>query len=206
MREAAGRWRLNLVVAPSRGGSGIRRLFAGTLVERLVRSIDVPVLVTRQRVGAEKEGEAGVHRIAAGVRLAGDPEDGLLQCASRIAGDFQAWLHVIHILESPPDMLECGSYESNQRLAMESLGQDLMHAARENRVDPALVISTVLTGTPGEAFTRYIREAGIDLAVVGVRRIGKFRKNVIGSTTEYLLRYSPGMVLTVPVDAMGEIP
>lgn len=203
LREAAGRYRLDLIVAPSTGGSGIRRLFAGTLVERLVRSIDVPVLITRPNLAEKWNGQVLIGRMAAGVRLDRDSENGLLRCASRIAGDFQAWLHVVHILEFPPD-LECGPYERNQRVAMEDLAQKMMRTAGKNRMDSARMVTRVLTGTPGEVIHRYIQETGIDLVVVGVRQIGKFRKNVIGSTTEYLLRYAPGMVLTVPVDRQGD--
>jgi nucleotide-binding universal stress UspA family protein len=53
-------------------------------------------------------------------------------------------------------------------------------------------------GPAPEILPDYIREVQADLAVVGVQARRRFKKFIVGSTTEAVLRHAPCAILTVP--------
>jgi nucleotide-binding universal stress UspA family protein len=190
--------RVDMIIAPSRGISGLKRLFTGTIVERLVRQINCPVLVTRPKTRTKQITEPCPHHIVAGISMGGQP--GIVSCSAMAARMFDAHLHLVHILEAPPD-IENEPYEIAQHHLQTDLLDDLMALAHTANMPSDRVTAAVLTGTPGELIDTYAAGIQADLIVVGVHQTGVLKKMLIGSTTEALLRHSPCCILTLPVDS-----
>jgi nucleotide-binding universal stress UspA family protein len=190
---------VDLVIAPSRGISGFKRLYTGTIVERLVRRINCPVLIVRPPKKIPKSPEICLQQVVAGITSDGQSKD-IICCAARISRYFDAHLHLVHIVEAPPD-IENEPYEIAQQHLQTSISQDLLAAALTVNMQPDRVTTAVLTGTPGEVIDAYAAGIHAEMIVVGVRRTGILKKTLIGSTTEALLRHSPCCILTLPVEA-----
>jgi len=190
-----------LVVSASHGISGFRRLFIGTVVERLTRKLARPMLVV-------KPSEKGNHADPKAFRTAVISCDGYGHW-QRLAGllellqtDIGAAIHLVHTLEDPPaDVLEDengATYGRVQQNQIEKLDHNLREQGRRQFSHAAAIGVTVQPGVPQEMALRVCRERSSDLIVVGVRHSAKVGRWLSGSTTETLLRHSPCCVLTVP--------
>ncbi len=195
VRLATGR-RIDMIIAPSKGISGLKRLFTGTIVERLVRRINCPVLVTRPNTRTKQITTPCPQRVVAGISP--DCQPGIVFQAALAARLFDAHLHLIHIVEAPPD-IENEPYEIAQHHLQTSISHDLLALAQTANMQSDRVTAAVLTGTPGEVIDTYAAGIQAGLIVVGVRRTGVLKKTLIGSTTEALLRHSPCCILTLPL-------
>jgi nucleotide-binding universal stress UspA family protein len=195
----------DLVVAASYGLSGLKRFLLGTVVESLARALDRPLLVLRPAVYPEPRAiPAAPHPRR--ILLCCDPTPAASRLISHglsFASRFDAQLHLVNILESPAEVDGCEtdgrSYGEIQQSLLERTRrriEGLVPQSMRSRVD--LVVS-VLAAEPGDGLLDYARDSEMDLVIVGVRRRGRWRKILIGSTTEVMLRRSPCNVLTVPL-------
>jgi nucleotide-binding universal stress UspA family protein len=192
--------RIDLVVAPSRGISAFRRLFTGTLVERLVRRVSCPVLICRPK--AQGACEPTVKRMVAGIPATDRDGPGpVMTMAVRVAGAFDADLHLVHVCLSPPDT-EQEPYSLAQAHLDQQICRQLQAAAGIAGAHHPKTRAVVLTGTPAEAIGTYAAGLRADLVVVGVRQAGTVARTLIGSTTEALLRGGPCCLLTLPANTV----
>ncbi len=63
---------------------------------------------------------------------------------------------------------------------------------------PAQVSRAVLTGVPDREIVRYARDHGADLLVVGTHGYGPFKRLILGSVVDRVLRQAPCAILAVP--------
>lgn len=196
---------IDLVVAASHGITGFKRVFLGTVVERLVRHVQQPVLVVR---GFNHTGKtdltkpfAGFQGVVAGCDFHLDSIPSILQAVS-FAELFQTSLHLLHVLESPinediVDSTEAPYAEVQEKLTKkmnERLAEQLPDAMRKG----VNIQTVVLTGLPAEEIIAYAKQIHAGLIVVGVRNHTRFDKIIIGSSTELILRKASCAVLAVP--------
>ena len=198
----------SLVISASHGVSGFRRLFIGTVVERLTRALNCPMLVVKPDVGNDYEGFDGFRQVVVSCdahdywhRLA--PLHPLLQTVdgSRI--------HLVHALEGPlsSQKLEAGtaSYSQTQQEQKDRLIRRLREQSQHLFGQVADRAVTVAPGDPQEMVLQVARQDAADLIVVGVRRSGKVGRWISGSTTEALLRYASCNILTIPEPDTGNL-
>ena len=193
---------IDLVVAASYGISGFKRLLMGTVVERMARMLNRPLLAMHTPKPSSTQ-ILSFKKIVVGCDLAPGSQT-VLDYAMAVASEFDSRLDVLHTIESPAqDQIvepSAGPYGDVQdRL------QNEIHRRLENLVstshpefDPAAI--EVRPGVAKECLSDFIRERQADLVVVGVRPRTPFEKILIGSTTEMVLRRAPCTVLTVPVN------
>jgi nucleotide-binding universal stress UspA family protein len=193
----------SLVVSASLGVSGFRRLFIGTVVERLTRTLARPMLVVKPGDAARDRGFEGFRSVVIGCDLHGywrrvAPLLPLLQ------PDSGSDIHLVHAMEGPraevPLEAEESPYDQVQRVHQDRIRRELADSARHlfPRVDSSCLSIDVASGVPQEMLLQAARERGAELVVVGVRPSGKVGRWIAGSTTETLLRRSPCAVLTLP--------
>ncbi len=190
-----------LVVSASHGVSGLRRFFIGTVVERMSRTMDRPMLVVKPTTGDGGNPTVGFRRVVVGC-----DGNGYWHRAARLLSLLQpepTWpIHLVHAMEGPMDMHPedppPASYAQAQRALQDHLDHQLRRQA--GRLFPAQkrLSTTVAPGDPEDMVLRVARERGADLIVVGVRPSGAMGRLISGSTTEVLLRHGPCSVLTVP--------
>ena len=196
----------SLVVSASHGVSGFRRLFIGTVVERLTRALNRPMLVVRPDAGYDPEAFDGFRHVVVSCdahnhwhRMA--TLQPLLQTVDG------ARIHLVHALEGPLENRSqdtgAASYNQTQQAQSDRLISRMRQQSRrlfEQAADHAV---TVAAGVPQEMVLQVARQEAADLIVVGVRRSGKMGRWISGSTTEALLRHASCCVMTVPESETG---
>ena len=191
----------SLVVSASHGVSGFRRLFIGTVVERLTRAVDRPMLVVKPDDGQTDQRFAGFRSAVVGCDSRGHWQR-LAPLMPLLQSDSTMRIHLVHALEAPLDNFKPSNDAAPYAQVQQALQDRLNRRLRQDgqrlfpHVDKLSVV--VSPGVPQEMVLRVAREQAADLIVVGVRRSGKVGRWISGSTTETLLRRSSCCVLTLP--------
>lgn len=184
-----------LIIMGTHGRRGLSHLLLGSVAERVVRSVDTPVLTVR--TGVELTDDWPTHVLvthdfseqsAAAVKVAGTWADAL-----------DAELTVLHVVEPVvyPELY-----------ALNVVTDDVMSKLRD-RATEALdkSVREILGSQPrntsvliGPAADTIVSEAGapsIGLVVMGTRGLSGLEHLVLGSVTEAVLRRCPAPLLTV---------
>lgn len=190
-----------LVVAASHGVSGFRRLFIGTVVERLLRALPCPLLVVKPRRDEKEKPFEGFNAI-----LVSCDEHGywhrLAPLLARLRSEQSFRVHLAHTVESPVDMVELDEKTAPYNQAQQKLQARLegVLGNQGKKFFPAAdsLSIAVAPGVPQEMILQEAEDMNSDLVVVGVRPSGKVGRWISGSTTEALLHQSPCDVLAFP--------
>jgi len=194
-----------LVVSASHGVSGFRRLFVGTVVERLTRRLERPMLVVKP---ADNEDRYRTERLRQAV-VSCDSHgywQRLGPLLEMVQGDSGARVHLVHTLEGPVAMPpqsdgDAASYSQSQQAQNLWFKRQLQQQAQQWFSHADAIDVTVEPGVPQEMVLRIAQQQAADLIVVGVHRSAVLGRWIAGSTTEALLRRAPCRVLTVPEPA-----
>lgn len=191
---------VDLVVAASHGLSGIRRVLLGTVVERLARQLEGPLLVVRVPSGRPPD-QPGFRKIVVACDLSNAPCEAL-ETATVLARRCGARLFLLNAMVLPvmADLLDPtdGPYGEVQAELERRVRGRLGKMMTAEGVDLGAARIDLRHGPAPEILPDYIREVQADLAVVGVRARRRFKKFIVGSTTEAVLRHAPCAILTVP--------
>jgi nucleotide-binding universal stress UspA family protein len=184
---------VDLAIAASHGRSGLKRVILGSVTERLMRTLPCPLWVVRSP-------ELGF-ATAATQAIDFSPDSGLaFEYGLSLAQEFQAELHLAHVVEPPlyDDLIKPS--ESGK-----TFGQKLRKTVQEKLA--AMVpeeartwcnpVTALLAGQPHEELVKYAVVNGMDLIVLGVRGHSLVETLFVGSTTDRVLRNSPCPVLSV---------
>jgi nucleotide-binding universal stress UspA family protein len=191
----------SLVVSASHGLSGFRRFFIGTVVERMTRALDCPMLVV-------KPGEGEDHGRFDGFRSAVVSCDGhgywqrMAPLMPLLQPDTASRIHMVYAMEGPIEKVmtdsDAASYSQVEQALQDRLNRQLGEQGRRMFPHAAQLSVAIAPGVPQEMVLRIASEQASDIIVVGVRCSGRVSRWISGSTTETLLRRSPCCVLTVP--------
>jgi nucleotide-binding universal stress UspA family protein len=193
---------VDLAIAASHGRSGLKRVILGSVTERLMRTLPCPLWVVRSpELGFVTAANQAVQikKILVGCDFS--PDSSLaFEYGLSLAQEFQAELHLAHVVEPPlyDDLIKPS--ESG-----EPFGQKLRKTVQEKLA--AMVpeeartwcnpVTTLLAGQPHEELVKYAVVNGLDLIVLGVRGHSLVETLFVGSTTDRVLRNSPCPVLSV---------
>jgi nucleotide-binding universal stress UspA family protein len=194
---------VDLAIAASHGRSGLKRLILGSVTERLMRTLPCPLLVVRSpEYGFVKSAEQEIQlkQIMVGHDFSSD-SDLALQYGLSLAQEFQAVLHLIHVVEPP-------SYEDLVKpasMARDKFQQDVRRRLREKLINMVpeearawcTPVATLLAGEPHDELTKYALVNSIDLIILGVRGHSLVESLFVGSTTDRVIRAAPCPVLSV---------
>lgn len=195
-REAAER-RADLIVMRSRRRP-LGAALLGSTAETICRTAPCSVLVThpleREWVGFSA-GDIDLRRVLVAHDFS-DRSELALQYGTSLAGEFNAELHLLHILREPerdaPELAwVAGTSQGLYHTAMRRL-----HDAASCEVDlPCEVKPVVLTGKPYERILSYAGENEIDLICMGSDGLDRGQHALFGSNVDRVLRQSPCPVL-----------
>lgn len=188
----------SLVISASHGISPLRRLFIGTVVERLTRALSRPMLVVKP--GSDDHGR-GFGSVVVSCDSHGHWQR-LAPLLVPLQPDADSQVHLVHALEHPAvqtvgDPADV-SYAQAQQIHQDRLKSRLVRQAQRLFPHAGHLSVTVAPGVPQEMVLGVARDRAADLIVVGVRHSGPLGRWVAGSTTEALLRQAACCVLTVP--------
>ena len=130
------------------------------------------------------------------------PSDSALEYGRTLAGQFEAALHVVHIVD---DIATKNITADGFLTIMPELQKELEDAARaqlhamlaRGSQGPQPRARVITSNTTARAIVEYAKEARIDLIVVGTQGRGGISRLLLGSVAERLVRTAPCPVLTV---------
>ncbi len=196
VREAAER-RIDLIVMRSRRRPRAAALL-GSTAEQVYRTAPCPVLVThpdeREWVGLST-GEVDLRRILVAHDFSTDSELALRYAAS-LAQEYQAELHLIHVLSRPEtDGPEIAWGPGSVEGAYHQAARRLQYAVSAEAHLWLKLTHTVRWGKPYQEVLAYAREHEVDLICMGANGRNFSMGALFGSNVDRVLRQAPCPVL-----------
>jgi nucleotide-binding universal stress UspA family protein len=188
-----------VIVMSSRGATGIRKLFLGSITERVLRATNVPVLVTPPGTAGPAtldDVRKTVRRILVPVDLSDVMEHPVLT-AREIGEILSAQLIVAHVIEPVRAMVPGHVYAANvdgeRRSRAEQRLQELVDALPATpRLEPL-----VMFGDPAEEIAKIAGDRQAALIVMGLHASAVSGARM-GSVTYRVLSVTHGLVLALP--------
>jgi nucleotide-binding universal stress UspA family protein len=179
---------VDLCIVGTHGRTGFRRVFSGSVAERVVRHASCDVLVVRQEPAAWPP-----EQILVGTDFS-EASDPAATRASEIANALKATLTVAYVFdETVPIALPDGTFESLEHA--ETRLQKRAAEIAQSLEGPAR--SELLHGpSPAHALCEHARKPG-SLVVVGTHGRQGMAQLLIGSVAERVVRYAPTAALIV---------
>lgn len=178
-----------LIVLGGKHHSMLRRWVVGSTAHSIVRTVDVPVLVTTDRPFPPKR-----MMVAVDLSAAATPT---IHAAEQLATLFDAELEMLHVVEPVPITAEAPLPFYDEECYARSK-EHLEHHIWPLVTRPNTTLE-IRRGTAAEALATEASARKIDLLVVGSHGKGWVDRILIGSVTERLLGALPTAVLVVPV-------
>ena len=197
--RAADELAADLIAVGTHGRTGFKRLFLGSVAEKVVRMSSRSVLVARP--GAHSKG--GFRRVLVGTDFSEMADHALTVAVAVAAAD--AIIDVVHTWQLPP--------MSYTFMAPTKVADDLARPIRESLAASARARGVELIerfarpgmtvafhdveGAPTRAIHEWLDQGGYDLAVVGSHGRRGLRRWMLGSVAETTVRHAPCSVLVV---------
>lgn len=193
----------DLVIAASHGRSGLKRLILGSVTERLLRTLNCPLMVIRR-----PENEVADHgyraiklkKILIGCDFSADSMLAFHYGLS-LAQEFQSDLHLVHVVEPPLYKrlrdTEITLVEGTHQELETKLKEELVNMVPDEARNWCTIKTSLLAGDSDAGLTDYAASHDIDLIVLGIRGHGLMETLLVGSTTDRVIRQAPCPVLSV---------
>ena len=190
----------DVIVLGTHQRTGLDRLRAGSVAERVAVKATRPVLIVPVRRDADVS--PAFRHIAVAVDFSEASEravDWGLALASD-AGDRVTLVHVVPGFseDEPPRGLYRYGLVEYQRELVRDARRRLERAVPSDLTRPGRVHARVVTGDPATEVTRVANEIEADLVVAGVPRRNAFSRGLFGVTASRLLRVVHAPMLAVP--------
>jgi len=187
----------NLVVLPSHGRHGLKRLLLGSVAERIVRHCECSVLVLKHRAADPKSliSEAWLprKRVVVPVDFSRSTPETVWLALELV--DNRTNVDVINVLP-PMEYIYGEMLMTTTETDADRRGERQKYLERylaENDLD--VVRAHVLTGDPGTTITDYANEHSADLIVIPSHGYHGISRIVLGSVAERVLRHADCPVL-----------
>jgi nucleotide-binding universal stress UspA family protein len=195
--------RADLAIVSTHGRTGLKRLFLGSVTERLLRTIACPLLVV---TGSEKAAAIqtpfkgfGFKQILVGCDFSAD-SGRAVEVGFSLAQEFEAAIHLVHVVEPfvyrDTTMPEAAKTETFSDLAT-GCRERMETLVPEEARNWCEVHIACEAGKPFQALKGYADAHQIDLIVLGVRGHSLVETMLLGSTTDRVIRGVSCPVLSV---------
>jgi nucleotide-binding universal stress UspA family protein len=199
---------VDLVVMGTHGRPYFERLLLGSVTERMLRKLHIPVL-TVSHLDPEKE----IHKPAAvpfdRILYATDLTEGSqagLELSVRLARGLDAQLTVAHVLEHMTGIfhgIETAGYTPEAAAEMRARAEERLSRSVASVSDGKVPITTVMgEGVPYETINRLATELKADLIIINLQGTGMLERALLGSTAERVIRTATVPVLSLPMPAI----
>lgn len=193
----------DLAIVSTHGRSGLKRLFLGSVTERLLRTIGCPLMVVTpaekwQRMEKRFKG-FGFKQILVGCDFSAD-SDRAVKFGFSLAQEFEAVIHLVHVVEPfvyRDTMIPEAAKSEALTEVTASCQLKLKELIPKDAHNWCKVESTCVSGKPFQALVKYAQEHEIDLIVLGVRGHSLVETMLLGSTTDRVVRNVACPVLSV---------
>lgn len=174
------------------GAIGLPERLLGSTAERVVRQAPCSVLVSCGRV---RDDYAGAH-IAVGVDFSAHGVEAV-RWARDVASAIDGQVSLLHVVPHPITESRMPSEWPSVLEGLASAARSRLEQLVANEGLKSETTIEVLDGPIGKTICNAAASANADLVFVGCRGQGRLRGMMLGSASQYCLRYSPVPVLTV---------
>jgi len=190
----------DLIVMGTHGRTGIKRLFVGSVAERVLRSAPCPVMVVPPHDAVPTETVSFKHIVCAidfsDSSLAG------LRWAVSLAQETDAQLWMLHTIEVPPELrastVVTGVEVDELNASARADALDRLRSLIPSEAAGFCSIETATaTGEAAHAILRFAAEHTADLIVMGAQGHGPIDRLIFGSKTRDVISGATCPVLTV---------
>lgn len=189
---------VDLVVVPSHGRRGVRRMLLGSVAEEVLRTAGCPVLTLKADGGEPPAGR--IERIVVPVDFS-EHADLALASAGALADRVGAELQVVHVIPelSYPDpyFADAAALRAMTKAAREEVPQALAEKVDEVLGEDASVETHMVVGRPAGEIAAFAEERDADLIVMGSHGRTGLERVFLGSVAEGVVRQASRPVLTV---------
>lgn len=218
---------IDLVIAATHGGSGIKRFLIGSVTERLVKTLTCPLLVLHSQ--ENHPAFPNVFRVPLERILVGcdfSPESDLaFDYGLSLAQEFQAELHLVHVIK-PKKHIELATtdyikiqegdhmgWTRSEFLTLQQKATDdewerrsrllnrierqLSHMVPEESRDWCTPVINLLEGKAYSELIHYAEIKKVDMIVLGIHGHSLLEQFLVGSTTDRVIGRSNCPVLAV---------
>jgi nucleotide-binding universal stress UspA family protein len=194
---------VDLVITAARGRSGLARLILGSVTERLMRTLECPLLAVRaaeDEISISDDSEIRFKRILVGCDFSSD-SNLAFEYGLSLAQEFQSELHLVHVV-APPIYKSPPKPPAEVRTNVRQELYDQLNEKLQNMITPEIMnwcspVTDLLAGHPHEEIVKYSTIKAIDLIVLGIRGHSLIESLFIGSTSDRVMRQAPCPVLLV---------
>jgi nucleotide-binding universal stress UspA family protein len=197
---------IDLVVMGTHGRNAIERFFLGSLTERMLRTLPVPVLTVAHTDPAREPHNASpvpLRHVLYATDLSDDADVGL-KFSIELARGAGARLTVLHVLK-PVETIYWGSEGGFLRNELETIREDTMsRLVHSVPLDWVQGVNARPMMVEGDAFREILRvsdEDEVDMIVLNLHGKGLLERALLGSTAERVIRGAHVPVLSIPVPA-----
>ncbi len=186
---------VDLIVAGTRGRTGLRRHLLGSVAERLVALADVPVVTAQSSDDGAVDPYDEILVATDGSAAAEAATDHALAVADRAGARVHA-LAVVGAGTAEADIDLPEETRSELAATAEEAAQWVGSRARADGLD---AVESVVEGSPAEAIVEYTADHDVDLVAVGTTGRTSLTEVLLGNTTDSVLRRADAPVLTAGV-------
>jgi len=218
---------IDLVIAATHGGSGIKRFLIGSVTDRLVKTLTCPLLVLHTQEDHPSFPDlfrVPLERIIVGCDFSQE-SDLAFEYGLSLAQEFQAELHLVHVIKPAKHIelttadymkIQEGDYLGWNRSDLLDLQEKTKEAEWERRSSLLSSIErrlsnmvpeesrnwctpviTLLEGQPYNELIRYSEIKKMDMIVLGVHGHSLLEQFLVGSTTDRVISRAGCPVLAV---------
>ena len=227
IRRLAAEKETDLVVTATHGKSGIKKLLLGSVTEKLIKTINCPLLIlnTKQHDFVSlPDYEMKLKKILVGCDFSPDSKLAFDYGLS-LAQEFQAEVYLTHVIK-PTEYIELKAsdyiniipgnfahwhssdyFEMQEKVTAENreriselrkrLEGQLYYMLPEECKNWCTPHTDVITGEPYKQLVQFAKEQEVDMIVLGIRGHTLWEKLMVGSTTDRVIRHAPCPVLVV---------
>lgn len=184
-----------LIVMGTHGRRGFKHLLLGSVAERVVRSVDIPVLTVRP--GIELPDDWPIQILV--THDFSDRSSVAIRVADAWASALDAELTVLHVVEPVvyPELYALNVVPDDAMTRLRDRATEALDQSVREVLGPRPSNTSVLIGPAADTIIGESEAPSIDLVVMGTRGLSGFQQFVLGSVAESVLRRCPEPLLTV---------
>ena len=198
--------KIDLVVMGTHGRNAFERFLLGSLTERMLRKLNVPILTVSHLDPARELRKAGpvpLRQVLYATDLSDNAAAGM-KFSIELARGAGARLTVLHVLKAL-DTVYWGAEGGYIGPELETFREDavsrLRHSIPDKAAEGVQINPMMIEGDPYREILRIADEEKADLIVINLQGKTLFERALLGSTAERVIRSAHVPVLSIPLDA-----